>query len=577
LPTVRAANPLSFTFTAAGDYGGITTGSNGWKVANGTKGVNPSFHIALGDLGYGDQSPTHWCSSFKTLYPNLVLVTGNHDTWNGGSVSYLDGSTGFANDTLTSDVPAPHGFLDTSSGYVSACGAPSGINWFGSNVTYGGGTCNASPVFTNPSCYGREYYFDYPTSNPIMRFIFISAGMGGSWADYTASPPTAHYLWLKARIDEAKNAGLWVAVVTHKNCISDDSDLPDCASTFDPFNLAVTEKLGVDLWLDGHSHTYQRSNQLSNVANACTKYGNNTVSCQVAHAGNQFTKGQGTIVNIIGTGGEMEDPICTGSCPRNTQFAKLCGSNGDISYPQTAGCNNDYGFSQFQVSNNNITATYVSATGTFTDTYVIKVPNPPGDFSVSAAPPASFPPGPGNALMGPLSLANPLPISRGVLGSSSTVIVDSFGGFSSPVTLSGTVSGGGACPGSNCPRVVFNLTSVTPPSGGTESSRFNINSTATNQIQCGNPNSTGPVFTVTVTATSGSTTHQTSFNLYVYGNPDITKNGIVNIFDLTFVGGEFGATPSSGNWSPDADLNNDGKINIFDLTGVGGQFGGSGC
>jgi hypothetical protein len=47
----------------------------------------------------------------------------------------------------------------------------------------------------------------------------------------------------------------------------------------------------------------------------------------------------------------------------------------------------------------------------------------------------------------------------------------------------------------------------------------------------------------------------------------------VNIFSLTSVAGIFGATSSSAGFNIAADLNNDGVINIFDLSLVGGNFG----
>ena len=65
----RAASAPTFTFTAAGDYGGIISGYKGYAVAQKIATVNPSFHIALGDLGYNDQNPSNWCNGFKTLYP----------------------------------------------------------------------------------------------------------------------------------------------------------------------------------------------------------------------------------------------------------------------------------------------------------------------------------------------------------------------------------------------------------------------------------------------------------------------------------------------------------------------------
>src|SRR6266581_3884429 len=314
---VRASPTPSFTFTAAGDYGGITTGSHGLTVAQKIALQNPSFHIGLGDLGYGDQSPSTWCSSFKNSYQNLVIVTGNHDTFNSGgsTVSYGGGSggSGIPSDVIT-DEGGP-GFLDTigssGPGYISACGPPpSGVNWVGSGVTNGGYSCNASLTLTTPSCYGREYYFDYPSPTPIMRFIFISAGIGGPWPDYSLG--TTHYNWLKNTIDDAKNMGLWVAVALHKNCLSDGTGHSDCESRFDAFNLALTEK--ADLWLDGHDHTYQRSFQLS----SCTGSGNTVTSCNRVNDPNPsrttYVREAGTVVNVIGTGGTGNTGICSSSC-----------------------------------------------------------------------------------------------------------------------------------------------------------------------------------------------------------------------------------------------------------------------
>jgi plastocyanin len=61
------------------------------------------------------------------------------------------------------------------------------------------------------------------------------------------------------------------------------------------------------------------------------------------------------------------------------------------------------------------------------------------------------------------------------------------------------------------------------------------------------------------------------FNIKLRG--DVSGDCKVNIFDLTAVGGSFGATTGQAGFSQEADLNNDGKINIFDLSLVGGNFG----
>ncbi|OLB68571.1 hypothetical protein AUI06_10625 [archaeon 13_2_20CM_2_52_21] len=390
---------------------------------------NPSFHIALGDLGYGDQSPSIWCSSFKNSYQNLVIVTGNHDTFNSGgsTVSYSGGSggSGIPSDVIT-DEDGP-GFLDTigssGTGYVSACGPPpSGINWVGSGVSNGGYSCNASLVLTTPSCYGREYYFDYPSQTPMMRFIFISAGIVGPWPDY--SPGTTHYNWLKSTIDDAKNMGLWVAVALHKECLSDGIVHATCESTFDPFDLAITHH--VDLWLDGHEHNYERSYQLT----SCSGSGTTVTSCSdnlgtVVNGVPTFVRGSGMIVSIIGTGGIGGTyNICTTNCSKQQYFQRLCGSNNDIGISQTSGCNNDFGFVEFTVDANRILAQWVDACVStpcgFTDSYSINVPNPPGDFSVSA---------------NPVSLTIPQAVSV-----TTSITVLSFGGFGGLVTLAAAQS-----------------------------------------------------------------------------------------------------------------------------------------
>jgi hypothetical protein len=576
LPSVKATSVAApkFTFAAAGDFGGIKPGLIGYAVAQKLNATKPDFTIALGDLGYNDQNPKYWCNNFTHLYTNpLVLVTGNHDTWNGGFNMYADGSTGTASDTLTSEVG--NGYLDSSSGYVSSCGAPAGISWVGSSVTSNQLRC--LPTLSSPSCYSREYYFDYPTLNPIMRFIFISAGICGTWfngcpnstyigwtaptppATCTTPPPAGseHYCWLKARIDEAKNQGMWVAVALHKECLTDDGN--GCESTIAPFNLALNEtvgqSMGVDLWLDGHDHTYQRSIQLSG---PCHVVNDTYTPCNPVDFGDgkktPYVKGRGTVVSIIGTGGAAEDPLCpyspTHNCPNQQFFSKLCGSEGPISgVNQTTGCpsGGDHGFTYFNVTTNQINATYVSATGSFTDHYFIQVPNPPGDFSASSS------------FMSRTTRRGP-----GGGPNSASVLIDlnSFGLFSGNVSLNANVS--------SVFFKSFSPASVQLTAGNTGSSNLTI--TTLPGTACGN--STSPkVYGITVTATSRSISHQTTFFLTVYANGDVNLDGKVNIFDLTSVGGSFGAMTGDANYNPAADLNSDGAITILDLVIVGGNFG----
>jgi hypothetical protein len=51
----------------------------------------------------------------------------------------------------------------------------------------------------------------------------------------------------------------------------------------------------------------------------------------------------------------------------------------------------------------------------------------------------------------------------------------------------------------------------------------------------------------------------------LFKNPDLAKQGSVNIVDLATIAFSFGSTPTSTNWNVVADLNNDGQISIVDL------------
>ncbi len=54
---------------------------------------------------------------------------------------------------------------------------------------------------------------------------------------------------------------------------------------------------------------------------------------------------------------------------------------------------------------------------------------------------------------------------------------------------------------------------------------------------------------------------------------DVNHDCIINIVDLTLVGGSFGSRTGDANYNANADLNGDGIINIADLAFVGGTFG----
>src|SRR5581483_6363120 len=278
-----AAPSGSFTFDAAGDFGANTRTA---AVLNAVPGSNADFFLAVGDLSYGEVTPeSAWCdfvtSRVGPTFP-FELVAGNHED-NG-----------------------PDGQIAN----FAAC-LPDRIG----NIS---------------GSYAKEYYFDYPPPAPLARVINISPNLafpGESTYSYTIG--SAHYTWLSNAIDAARTAGIpWVIVSTHENCIKAGSS--SCEIGTDLQNLLVNKK--VDLVLQGHTHTYQRSKQLA-LGAACPSVTNTAfdADCVVNDGStNSYTKGAGMLLVISGTGGEGSGSVST-TDPDAKYFAKLMGSGADTS------------------------------------------------------------------------------------------------------------------------------------------------------------------------------------------------------------------------------------------------------
>ena len=130
-----AGPATSFSFGTAGDWDMGTAGSHtlsNWQSL-GTSGVN--FALSLGDMLYHTPSQTNpneqaWCSTFKTNIADVEILVGNHETWE-------------------------------------------------DNTTQGGGSINRFVIYcpftlgAKTGTYGFDYYFDYPSSGPLARFIMV--------------------------------------------------------------------------------------------------------------------------------------------------------------------------------------------------------------------------------------------------------------------------------------------------------------------------------------------------------------------------------------------------------------------
>ena len=267
----NGATESSFVFSVAGDYGAW----NGFMESlNQLKQTRSDFAIAVGDLSYGGiaklglGTEEGWCKEFHDAFQNLVIVAGNHDT----------------GDTLPGE---------------------GDINQF---AQY----CPAPPQFAVNGDYGKQYYFDYPKGNPIVRFILLSPDLvfvfdGGEHYRYNVGTP--RYNWTRDTIDQARAAGIpWVIVGMHKNCIGAGEHA--CETGPDILNLLVGKK--VDLILNAHTHNYERSKQLALTADSGAAMqlhivnGNCVVDDGASHL---YKRGKGSIVVIAGTGGRDIDPF----------------------------------------------------------------------------------------------------------------------------------------------------------------------------------------------------------------------------------------------------------------------------
>jgi len=309
-----AAAPLStpFTFTAAGDHGtgSKTTGSIATVASSGS-----SFYLALGDLSYTAGGERSWCANFKAKYNHVEVLAGNHDTGE---------STG--------------GNINT---YVQHC-----------PFTLGSLTGD----------YGKQYYFDYPVSDPLARFIMIAPGVRGSVnIDYTVGG--AGYNFTRDAISSARNAGIkWIIVGMHKNCISIGAKTCEVGTAI--MRLLIDSK--VDLILQSHDHNYQRSHQLS-----CIQVGAVNSSCIADNgADGKYTKNKGPVIIINGEFGMPLYSVNSGDSEAG-YFAKSDSTT--------------WGVMRYTVSEAQISGQYLrSSGGGFADSFSITDPSVPSPQTYAA-------------------------------------------------------------------------------------------------------------------------------------------------------------------------------------------------
>lgn len=305
-----------FVFTAFGDSGfGTTFQTQLDKV----KALNPNFHICLGDMSYS-ATPANidtYCNRVKNTlgvnYP-YMLTAGNHE----------NGSDGFITD-FTSRLP-PKLTIDPEA------------------------TANI------PGLYGVRYYFDYPQASPYCRIILLTPGESAFGFPGTFVNGSAEYNWVSSKIDDARARGYkWVIVCYHRNYISVGEKGNEIGTSL--MELLFRKK--VDLILQGHDHIYGRTKSLD---------GPGAIgSLVIKENGPAYTKGQGVVIGINGTGGAGLDSINTGDSDIN-YFAAYMGSN--LSLPP--GGQSSRGSTRVSVTPTRISVTHEPAIGSYTDAFTIQ-------------------------------------------------------------------------------------------------------------------------------------------------------------------------------------------------------------
>lgn len=312
-PTGTPPPGAPFSFGAVGDHG---QNSNTTSVLDAAAAANMNFFISLGDNSYvpGSQE-TAWCNFVKAslgpTYP-FELLAGNHED---------DGPDGLITNFAAC---LPH---------------------------------RLTPL---TGVYAKEYYFDYPATNPLARFINISPNLTfPSEGTYSYAAGSPRYNWTAAAIDQARAAGIkYVIVSAHKYCISMVSGA--CEVGTDIMNLLISKR--VDLYFQAHDHAYARSKQLAHGPScSAVPAGSFNANC-VVDSDNAFTKGAGTVIITSGAGGQSINSQNAGD-PEAGYFATFMGSNS----------NPTYGFLKVTVSPTSLSMQFVrGAGGSFTDTFTIQ-------------------------------------------------------------------------------------------------------------------------------------------------------------------------------------------------------------
>lgn len=307
-----ASGARSAHFVASADFGARASTRT---VLADMAAQNATAALAVGDLAYRDAVPeTAWCAYVKQFFAEgfpFQLVSGNHES------------------------------LDVGDGMISAYA-----------------DCLPNQVPGMVGDYGREYYMDFPSSDPLVRVIAVSPLLTFDDGQWLYNQGDAHYQWLSDAIDSGREAGAtWIIVAAHIPCWSVGKY--SCRQT-DFYNLLLQKH--VDLVLSGHEHSYARTHQLAQGTPGCTAIaaGSYDPDC-VRDRDSAFTAGQGTVFATVGTGGIPLRDVNPGDSEAG-YFASYSGANRNPSY----------GYLDIDVQESTLSARFLTTSGgPFTDWFSI--------------------------------------------------------------------------------------------------------------------------------------------------------------------------------------------------------------
>ena len=360
-PDLHGLESQSFTFAIAGDF---SAGSHATAVASLWEARQPTLSLGLGDYSYANSPPSNWCTAIWNLAVGNrdgFLAIGDHDTYYG--------------DRLTND--SAFGYWEGATGYANSCGVKgSGVDWTGSGSVSNNRACNTSNVLSLfDTCFGREMYVDYPQVSPLVRFIVLCDGVlsnpnATAWCNYGPSGADAsrHFAWLDRTVGEAHDRAIpWIVVLNHQHYWS--AGPYGINYSADLWNHLIAD--GVDIFITGNLHNYQRSYPLVCPTTSHDWYQNKNGPLVPGCIGNtsrgSYVHGEGLVYLITGTGGQDLDRFNASSVSWLSNMGYTASLN-----------DTSWGFSLFSVTSMRISASFVSAIGSFTDSWSISYNGPIG-------------------------------------------------------------------------------------------------------------------------------------------------------------------------------------------------------